>query len=391
MPITRRKFNAGRRPTSAGGYWGASPKFDAGQRPTSAGGWGVSPRFARKRRRPMSDSIESRLKEDRRFQPSEQFCKQARITSHAEYTAMYRRSLDEPEEFWREETFDLVFRTPWTTFCEWTLPKAKFFVGATLNLTESCLDRHLSTESRTKAAIVWEGEPGDVAHAHLLGAPSRGRSPRGDARRPRREDRRPRGDLHGHGARDGHRDARLRAARRDPLGDLRRLQRRRPPRPHQRLRREGAPHAGRLLAPRQHRPAQADGRRGAREDAVDREGHRAPAHRRRAVPPADEGRPRHLVGRRARPRAERRRPRAREEPACVRRGAPALHPLHVGLDREAEGRDAHDGGLPRRRARHDEVRLRYPPEATSTGAPPTSAGSRGTATSCTDRSPAARA
>ncbi len=110
----------------------------------------------------MSDSIESRLKEDRRFQPSEQFSKRARITSHAQYTAMYRRSLDEPDEFWREETYDLVFRTPWTTFCEWTLPKAKFFVGATLNLTESCLDRHLSTENRTKAAIVWEGEPGDV-------------------------------------------------------------------------------------------------------------------------------------------------------------------------------------------------------------------------------------
>ncbi len=110
----------------------------------------------------MSDSIESRLKEDRRFQPSETFCKGARVRSHAEYTTMYRKSLDEPEEFWREETFDLVFRTPWTKYCEWELPKAKFFVGATLNVTESCLDRHLTTENRTKAAIVWEGEPGDV-------------------------------------------------------------------------------------------------------------------------------------------------------------------------------------------------------------------------------------
>ena len=110
----------------------------------------------------MSDSIESRLKEDRRFQPSEEFCKAARVGSHAEYMAMYRKSLDEPEEFWREETFDLVFRTPWTKFSEWQLPKAKFFVGATLNITESCLDRHLATDARTKAAIVWEGEPGDT-------------------------------------------------------------------------------------------------------------------------------------------------------------------------------------------------------------------------------------
>src|SRR5262245_731497 len=106
----------------------------------------------------MSDIIESRLKEDRRFQPSEEFSKHARVTSHAEYTAMYHKSLDEPEEFWREQTFDLVFRTPWKKFSEWNLPTAKFFVGATLNLTESCLDRHLTTDCRTKAAIVWEGE-----------------------------------------------------------------------------------------------------------------------------------------------------------------------------------------------------------------------------------------
>ncbi|HVH40732.1 MAG TPA: acetate--CoA ligase [Labilithrix sp.] len=110
----------------------------------------------------MSDSIESRLKEDRRFQPSAAFSKAARISSHAEYTSMYRQSLDEPEEFWREHTCDLVFRTPWKTFSEWKLPNARFFVGATLNLTESCLDRHLSTDTRTRAAIVWEGEPGDV-------------------------------------------------------------------------------------------------------------------------------------------------------------------------------------------------------------------------------------
>ncbi|HVJ89284.1 MAG TPA: acetate--CoA ligase [Labilithrix sp.] len=110
----------------------------------------------------MSDSIVSRLKEDRRFHPSAEFCKHARVTSHAEYTAMYRKSIDEPEAFWREQTFDLIFRTPWSAFAEWSLPKAKFFVGATLNITESCLDRHLCTDNRTKAAIVWEGEPGDV-------------------------------------------------------------------------------------------------------------------------------------------------------------------------------------------------------------------------------------
>src|SRR5262249_37574059 len=51
---------------------------------------------------------------------------------------------------------------PWKKLSEWSLPNAKFFVGAKLNLTESCLDRHLGTQARTRAAIVWEGEPGDT-------------------------------------------------------------------------------------------------------------------------------------------------------------------------------------------------------------------------------------
>jgi len=110
----------------------------------------------------MSDSIESRLKEDRRFPPSAEFSAKARVQSHAAYTSMYEQSLKEPEAFWKQETQDLVFRTPWKKFQEWELPHAKYFVGATLNLTESCLDRHLGTAARTRAAIVFEGEPGDV-------------------------------------------------------------------------------------------------------------------------------------------------------------------------------------------------------------------------------------
>ena len=109
-----------------------------------------------------SDGIESRLKEERRFVPSAEFSAHARIRSHAEYVSLYKQSIESPEEFWREQTCDLVFRTPPSTFLEWNLPKAKFFGGATLNLTESCLDRHLKTSARTRAAIVWEGEPGET-------------------------------------------------------------------------------------------------------------------------------------------------------------------------------------------------------------------------------------
>jgi acetyl-CoA synthetase len=110
----------------------------------------------------MSDRIESRLKEDRRFHPGAAFANRARVTSHHAYAAMHRQSLEEPEVFWREQTADLAWRTPWTKFSEWDLPKARFFIGARLNVSESCLDQHLTTARRTKAALVWEGEPGDT-------------------------------------------------------------------------------------------------------------------------------------------------------------------------------------------------------------------------------------
>jgi acetyl-CoA synthetase len=110
----------------------------------------------------MSDRIESRLKEERRFQPPKSFVERARLASHPAYSALYQQSLEEPEVFWREQTVDLTWRAPWKSFSEWSLPRAKFFVGAKLNVSESCLDRHLTTSRRTKAAIVWEGEPGDT-------------------------------------------------------------------------------------------------------------------------------------------------------------------------------------------------------------------------------------
>jgi acetyl-CoA synthetase len=113
-----------------------------------------------------SDRIESRLKEERRFQPSPAFVDRARLSSHHAYGALYRQSIEEPDVFWREQTIDLSWRTPWSTFCEWNVDartaRARFFLGGRLNVTESCLDRHLSTARRTKAAIIWEGEPGDT-------------------------------------------------------------------------------------------------------------------------------------------------------------------------------------------------------------------------------------
>ncbi|WP_437763680.1 acetate--CoA ligase [Sorangium sp. So ce281] len=106
------------------------------------------------------DAITSLLKETRRFEPPAEFARRARVGAQATYEALYRESIEQPDAFWRRETSDLVFRTPWTTTSDWSLPHAKWFLGATLNVTESCLDRHLTTATKNKAAIIWEGEHG---------------------------------------------------------------------------------------------------------------------------------------------------------------------------------------------------------------------------------------
>jgi len=113
----------------------------------------------------MSDdkSIVSRLNEQRRFAPPESFRQRARIGSREQYDALYRESIDDPETFWRRETAGLVFQKPWEQLRSWELPHARWFIGAQLNLTESCLDQHLPTVNRNKAAIIWEGEP-EKAH-----------------------------------------------------------------------------------------------------------------------------------------------------------------------------------------------------------------------------------
>ena len=102
------------------------------------------------------------MTEPKKFPPSDVFIARARVASHAAYAELYRHSLTEPLAFWKEQTRDLVFRTPMAEYVDWKLPAARFFKGATLNVSESCLDRHLATGARNRAAIVWEGEPGEI-------------------------------------------------------------------------------------------------------------------------------------------------------------------------------------------------------------------------------------
>ena len=107
------------------------------------------------------DRLESVLKEERVFYPSEEFRKQAHIKSEEEYQRLYEESVRDPEGFWGRVASELHWFEPWRKVLEGDLPHPKWFVGGKTNLSYNALDRHVKTWRRNKAAIVWEGEPGE--------------------------------------------------------------------------------------------------------------------------------------------------------------------------------------------------------------------------------------
>ena len=107
-------------------------------------------------------SIESSLNETRVFRPSREFAGRARVGSLEAYEALYARSMDDPDGFWTEVASELEWFEPWSRVMEWNAPWVKWFVGAKTNLSYNCLDRHLTTWRKNRAALIWEGEPGDV-------------------------------------------------------------------------------------------------------------------------------------------------------------------------------------------------------------------------------------
>jgi acetyl-CoA synthetase len=102
------------------------------------------------------------LKEKRVFKPSAAFVKKARIGSLERYRKMHRASLKNPDKFWGKAAEELTWARPWKKVCLWKPPFAEWFVGGKLNVSANCLDRHLEGSSRNKAALIWEGEPGDM-------------------------------------------------------------------------------------------------------------------------------------------------------------------------------------------------------------------------------------
>jgi acetyl-CoA synthetase len=75
---------------------------------------------------------------------------------------VYQKSIEEPEEFWAEQARQLDWFRTWDKVLEWEPPFARWFVGGRLNASHICVDRHVKTWRRSKVAIYWEGEPGDI-------------------------------------------------------------------------------------------------------------------------------------------------------------------------------------------------------------------------------------
>jgi len=105
--------------------------------------------------------IMSILKETRIFNPPKQFSEKAHIRSREEYEKIYREAEADPEGFWGRIAGELHWFKKWEKVLEWNPPFAKWFVGGEINISYNCLDRHLTTWRKNKAAIIWEGEPGD--------------------------------------------------------------------------------------------------------------------------------------------------------------------------------------------------------------------------------------
>ena len=109
----------------------------------------------------MKKTIESHLEEKRVFKPSKDFSKKAHIKSFSDYKALHAKSIKNPKKFWAAEASNLLWQKKWKKVLDWKAPFAQWFVGGQLNASENCLDRHLNGPRRNKAAIIWEGEPGE--------------------------------------------------------------------------------------------------------------------------------------------------------------------------------------------------------------------------------------
>ncbi len=106
-------------------------------------------------------AIKSVLHETRVFPPPPDLARNAHFKSLDEYRAVWNRAKDDPEGFWGEQAEALDWFQKWDRVLEWNKPFAKWFVGGRINASYNCVDRHCEGPDKNKAAIIFEGEPGD--------------------------------------------------------------------------------------------------------------------------------------------------------------------------------------------------------------------------------------
>ena len=106
--------------------------------------------------------LDTVMQETRVFPPTKEFCELARINSPAAYEELWQEAAADSESFWGRLADELHWFRRFDKVLEWSEPDAKWFVGGRTNVSYNCLDAHLDTWRKNKAAIIWEGEPGDM-------------------------------------------------------------------------------------------------------------------------------------------------------------------------------------------------------------------------------------
>lgn len=104
-----------------------------------------------------SRTIEDLLKEKRTFSPRKEFVENANVKSES----VYKKAQGNRELFWEGFAKELDWYKKWKKVMDWKAPHSKWFVGGKVNVSYNCIDRHIKTSRKNKAAIIWEGEPGD--------------------------------------------------------------------------------------------------------------------------------------------------------------------------------------------------------------------------------------
>ena len=101
--------------------------------------------------------IEALLDEERLFPPPEECTRNANMAD----PDIYQRAAKDPEAYWAQAAESLEWIRKWDRVLDWNPPIAQWFVGGKINVSVNCLDRHIRTWRRNKAAFIWEGEPGE--------------------------------------------------------------------------------------------------------------------------------------------------------------------------------------------------------------------------------------